>query len=99
MTTTSLLVLLSHHPPVHNGSLAEFLPHPTMESRTADPDTQLEVDLMILDYLLCVTIDLVLCAGKAKDEGQQTHDWELSWNLKTIDSMIPTMHLTVSEKC
>ncbi|PWY65945.1 hypothetical protein BO94DRAFT_504594 [Aspergillus sclerotioniger CBS 115572] len=58
-----------------------------MEFQTADPDTQIEVDLMILDYLLCVTIDLVLCSGKAKTEGQQTRDWDVSWNLNTIDTI------------
>ncbi|PYI10500.1 hypothetical protein BO78DRAFT_202428 [Aspergillus sclerotiicarbonarius CBS 121057] len=57
-----------------------------MEPQTADPDTQIEVNLMILDYLLCITIDLVLCSGEAKNEGQQAHDWDLSWNFNTIDT-------------
>ncbi|RAL06303.1 uncharacterized protein BO80DRAFT_7789 [Aspergillus ibericus CBS 121593] len=58
-----------------------------MEFPTADPDTQIEVNLMILDYLLCITIDLVLCHGAAKSEGQQSHNWDLSWNLNTIDTI------------
>lgn len=52
-----------------------------MESPTADPDTQAEVDLMILDYLLCMAIDQVLDSGNGKVED------DTSWSLDTINSM------------
>lgn len=52
-----------------------------MESPTADPDTQAEVDLMILDYLLCMAIHQVLDSGNGKFED------DTSWSLDTINSM------------
>ncbi|GAT28352.1 hypothetical protein RIB2604_02504310 [Aspergillus luchuensis] len=52
-----------------------------MESPTADPDTQAEVNLMILDYLLCMAIHQVLDSGNGKFED------DTSWSLDTINSM------------
>ncbi|PWY66168.1 hypothetical protein BO83DRAFT_391705 [Aspergillus eucalypticola CBS 122712] len=52
-----------------------------MESPTADPDTQAEVDLMILDYLLCMAIDQVLDSGNGKVED------DTSWSLDTINTI------------
>ncbi|CAK40925.1 hypothetical protein CBS63078_6235 [Aspergillus niger] len=57
-----------------------------MESLTADPDTQVEVDLMILDYLLCMAIDQVLSPGNG-GETQYAHECDISWSLKTINTI------------
>ncbi|KAL4894363.1 hypothetical protein BDV59DRAFT_17646 [Aspergillus ambiguus] len=35
-----------------------------MEPSEADPDTRVDVDLMILDYLLCITLETLLCTGQ-----------------------------------
>ncbi|PYH95197.1 hypothetical protein BO71DRAFT_398201 [Aspergillus ellipticus CBS 707.79] len=57
------------------------------ETQDADPDTRAEVDLMILDYLLCTAIELALYHGKAKSEGQHLNDYNLSWQFNTINSI------------
>lgn len=68
-----------------------------MESLTADPDTQVEVDLMILDYLLCMAIDQVLSPGNG-GETQYAHECDISWSLKTINSMDTPMRLIASHR-
>ncbi|PYH63927.1 uncharacterized protein BO88DRAFT_491891 [Aspergillus vadensis CBS 113365] len=57
-----------------------------MEPSTADPDTQVEVDLMILDYLLCMAIGQVLDPGKG-EEAQHAPEDDTSWCLDTINTI------------
>ncbi|OJJ34305.1 hypothetical protein ASPWEDRAFT_42274 [Aspergillus wentii DTO 134E9] len=63
-----------------------------MESDKANSDTKTEVDIMILDYLLCITIDRII---HTKIEARQsyTYDWDSVWllhSVSTIKSKIPT---------
>ncbi|GKZ36468.1 hypothetical protein AbraIFM66950_007584 [Aspergillus brasiliensis] len=57
-----------------------------MESLTADPDTQVEVDLMILDYLLCMAIGQVLSLEKGR-EAERAYEWDFGWSLNTINTI------------
>ncbi|PWY65032.1 hypothetical protein BO70DRAFT_366831 [Aspergillus heteromorphus CBS 117.55] len=52
----------------------------------ADPDTRAEVDLMILDYIVCTTIELALYHGKEKSEGRHPSNRSLSWQFNTTNS-------------
>lgn len=50
-----------------------------MESDKADFDTQTEVDILMLDYLLCISIDTILFGSTVKEESQvECDDWILS---------------------
>lgn len=50
-----------------------------MDCPSADPNTRTEVDLMILDYILCTTISGLLSTREAES---------LAWALDTIDCML-----------
>lgn len=54
-----------------------------MDSDKANLDTQNDVDLIILDYLLCIGID-VLIHGRKTDRGR-TESWD-NWVLNSIHS-------------
>ncbi|RAH71029.1 uncharacterized protein BO66DRAFT_63263 [Aspergillus aculeatinus CBS 121060] len=56
-----------------------------MESE-ADSTVQEEVDILMFDYLLCTTIDQLLCYGRAKAEGQKREDHNIEWYLRTIET-------------
>ncbi|PYH41152.1 uncharacterized protein BP01DRAFT_186981 [Aspergillus saccharolyticus JOP 1030-1] len=58
-----------------------------MECEEADPTTQAEVDVLIFDYLLCTTINRLLCHGKAQAEGHRGDHQNMNWYLRTIDTM------------
>lgn len=53
-----------------------------MEIDKADPETQRDVDIMILDYLICIRIRAMLCGRTAKPEDQtQSQD---GWAFNSI---------------
>ncbi|KAE8148824.1 hypothetical protein BDV25DRAFT_141417 [Aspergillus avenaceus] len=54
-----------------------------MDLHKVDPDIQLEVDLLILDYLLCITIDSLLYAG-GEAGGEPSDECDLGWYTDTI---------------
>lgn len=54
-----------------------------MDTDRADPDIQHDVDLIILDYLLCIGID-ALIHGRKMGRGQ-TENWD-NWVLHSIHS-------------
>jgi len=51
----------------------------------ANPDTQFEVDIMILDYLVCAAINAILKARIAERHGK-THTWDVDGLLMLFDS-------------
>ncbi|PYI21154.1 hypothetical protein BO99DRAFT_472334 [Aspergillus violaceofuscus CBS 115571] len=57
-----------------------------MESEEADSTIQAEVDVLMFDYLLCTTIDQLLCHGRARVEGQKPEDHNIEWYLRTIQT-------------
>lgn len=59
-----------------------------MQPATADPDTQHDVHVMLLDYLLCINISRILHSKKVENE-ELDCDWDLNigWLVDTIESM------------
>lgn len=55
-------------------------PTRALEPTEADPDTQAEIDVMILDYLTCLAIDRSLCAVQSPDS---TLEDESEWHTQT----------------
>jgi hypothetical protein len=55
-----------------------------MELSEPDPDIHVDVDLMILDYLLCMTLESILSAGQVRSEENGEHN--------SIDSSIATIY-------
>ncbi|GES65590.1 protein-L-isoaspartate O-methyltransferase [Aspergillus terreus] len=55
-----------------------------MELSGPDPDIHVDVDLMILDYLLCMTLESILSAGQVRSEEKGEHN--------SIDSSIATIY-------
>lgn len=50
-----------------------------MESDKADLDTQIEVDILMLDYLSCISIDTILLGSIVREESRvECDDWVLS---------------------
>ena len=56
-----------------------------MESDQANPVTQTEVDILILDYLLCIAIDTVL-HGRAAKQQDQAESRGADWVLNSVHS-------------
>ncbi|OJK00604.1 hypothetical protein ASPACDRAFT_42100 [Aspergillus aculeatus ATCC 16872] len=65
-----------------------------MESEEADSTVQAEVDILMFDYLLCATIDQLLCHGRAKAEGQKREDHNIEWYLRTIEMLLDPSSLS-----
>lgn len=57
----------------------------TMDSNKADPDIQTDVDILILDYLLCTTIETILSRRIAEREGDQ-RQWDIDWQMNSVNS-------------
>lgn len=55
-----------------------------MELSEPDPDIHVDVDLMILDYLLCMTLESILSTGQVRTEENGEHN--------SIDSSIATIY-------
>ena len=56
-----------------------------MDLNKADPDTQTEVDTVVLDYLLCTAIETTISNRVAERQGQQTQ-WDVGWHINSINS-------------
>ncbi|PLB39395.1 uncharacterized protein BDW47DRAFT_15814 [Aspergillus candidus] len=58
-----------------------------MQPATADPDTQHDVHVMLLDYLLCINISRILHSKKVENE-ELDCDWDLNigWLVDTIET-------------
>ena len=57
----------------------------TMDLNKADPDTQTDIDIMILDYLLCIAIETALSGRIAERQGHQ-FQWDNDWCINSINS-------------
>lgn len=55
------------------------------ENSRANPDTQFDVDIMILDYLVCTAVNATLKARIAERHGQ-AHSWDVEGLLLLFDS-------------
>ena len=55
---------------------------------TADPDTQHDVHVMLLDYLLCINISRII-HSKIAGNHELDCDWDVNiwWLINTIESM------------
>lgn len=62
-----------------------------MKDHKVDPDTQAEVDTIILDYLLCTAINTFLCAQE-KEKQWHCKDQNSTWLVQTINSMLEYKH-------
>ncbi|KAF9887113.1 hypothetical protein FE257_010488 [Aspergillus nanangensis] len=61
-----------------------------MEQYQSDPDTQADVNLMIFDYLLCTTIENLICTGAEGNESDNENS--INWPIKAVEnfkSLIP----------
>ncbi|RAL08430.1 uncharacterized protein BO97DRAFT_398179 [Aspergillus homomorphus CBS 101889] len=58
-----------------------------MDREEADPNTQREVDVLILDYLLCTAIELLICHGRARIEGQRQDYQDIDWYISTVETI------------
>ena len=56
-----------------------------MDSNKADPDTQADVDILILDYLTCLTIETILSERISEREGHESQ-WDTGWLLNSVNS-------------
>ncbi|RMJ23431.1 hypothetical protein PHISP_05711 [Aspergillus sp. HF37] len=68
-----------------------------MDTASADPDTQTDVNLLILDYLLCLAIEAVLSKRISEREGHQSQR-DAGWlvnSVNIINSILP-QHQTQS---
>lgn len=59
-----------------------------MDTASADPDTQTDVNLLILDYLLCLAIEAVLSKRISEREGHQSQ-WDAGWLVNSVNSKPP----------
>lgn len=59
-----------------------------MDTASADPDTQTDVNLLILDYLLCLAIEAVLSKRISEREGHQSQ-WDAGWLVNSVNSKLP----------
>ena len=82
---TETLGMISSHLSYFNSTTITNVYQPTMESDQANPVTQTEVDIMILDYLLCIAIDTVL-HGRAAKQQDQAESRGADWVLNSVHS-------------
>ncbi|XP_077660482.1 uncharacterized protein AFUA_3G05380 [Aspergillus fumigatus Af293] len=61
-----------------------------MKDHKVDPDTQAEVDTIILDYLLCTAINTFLCAQE-REKQWHCKDQNSTWLVQTINTLAPTL--------
>lgn len=90
LTHEVLLIFLAEalgilYPPLPHLTSKNNVYQPTMESDQANPGTQIEVDIMILDYLLCIAIDTAL-HGRAAKQQDQAESWDANWVLNSVHS-------------
>ncbi|EAW09137.1 uncharacterized protein ACLA_033400 [Aspergillus clavatus NRRL 1] len=61
-----------------------------MEEHEAHPDTQGEVDLLILDYLVCTAINAFICTQQRGEQGQ-AQGQSAGWLLWTANNLTPSL--------
>ncbi|GFF49647.1 hypothetical protein IFM58399_08611 [Aspergillus lentulus] len=61
-----------------------------MKDRKVDSDTQVEVDTIILDYLLCTVINTFLCTQE-REKRWHCKDQNTNWLIQTINSLALTL--------
>ncbi|GFF26799.1 hypothetical protein IFM46972_01892 [Aspergillus udagawae] len=61
-----------------------------MKDHKVDPATQVEVDTIILDYLLCTAINTFLCTQE-KEKGWHCKDQNTTWLIQTVNTLTPML--------